>query len=84
MEGLISQDLSALVFHWETRYIPSQGTFSSFRAMWCKYNCSIGLSRIISSKREISQVAWFVCFVLYVCLVGSLIQYCFFRKNIRE
>lgn len=64
MECLISQDLSILVFHWETGYVPSQGTVSSFRAMWCKYGCSTGLSRLISSKRGMSQVVWFLWFGL--------------------
>lgn len=67
MQDLISQEPCALTFHWETRYIPAQGIFSSFRATQCE--CSFGLSRIVSSKREIP---WSFSF---------LMQYCLFRKK---
>ena len=71
MQDLISQGLHALTFHWETRYIPFQGTFSSFRATQCKYDCSFGVSRTDSSERKVIVLGF--CFFL--------IQYCLFRKN---
>lgn len=64
MQDLISQEPRALTFHWETRYIPAQGIFSSFRATQCE--CSFGLSRIVSSKREIPWSFFFFNAILFI------------------